>query len=103
MSGYGIYDKHIKKIISLNKKRGIYPSETHQKKKVPLNPMSDFLKDKDGNTVPEGEARIRKMAIFSVDEVNGVKAFSETGKHIKLGANGAKLEQVGRINGVWHI
>ena len=47
MSGYGIYDKHIKKIISLNKKRGIYPSETHQKKKVPLNPMSDFLKDKD--------------------------------------------------------
>ena len=103
MSDYGIYDKLVKKIIKLNKKRGTYCPVQNPKPEKPLNPMSDFWKDKDGNPVPEGEARIRKMAIFSVDEVNGVKAFSETGKHIKLGANGAKLEQVDRINGVWHI
>ena len=103
MSDYGIYDEHIKKVIALNKKRGIYPSETHSNKKVPLNPMSDFLKDKDGNPVPEGEARITKGIMFSVDEQNGVKAIAENRSDITLGKNGAKLEQVDRINGVWHI
>ncbi len=103
MSNYGIYDEHIKKIIALNKRRGTYFPVQNPKPEKPLNPMSDFLKDKDGNPVPEGEARITKMAIFSVDEVNGVKAVSEKGKYIKLGANGAKLEQVDRINGIWHI
>ncbi len=103
MSDYGIYDKHIKKIRALNKKRGIYPLEMQPKKKVPLNPMSDFLKDKDGNPVPEGEARITKGIIFSVDEQNGVKAVAENRSAITLGKSGAKLEQVDRINGVWHI
>ena len=103
MNDCGIYDKHIKKIRALNKKRGIYPLETHTKEEATLNPMSDFLKDKDGNPIPEGEARITKMAIFCTDEVNGIKAIAENGKHITLGKSGAKLEQVDRINGQWHI
>lgn len=103
MSEYGIYDKHVKKIIALNKKRGTYFPVQNPKPEKPLNPMSDFLKDKEGNPVPEGEARIRKMAIFSVDEVNGVKAVAENRSAITLGKNGAKLEQVDRINGIWHI
>ena len=103
MSDYGIYDKHIKKIISLNKKRGTYFPVQNPKPEKPLNPMSDFLKDKDGNPVPEGEARITKGVIFSVDEQNGVKAVAENRSAITLGKSGAKLEQVDRINGVWHI
>lgn len=101
MSNYGTYEEHINKLKALNKKR--FPEPKPAAAPVPLNPMSDFLKDKDGNPVPEGEARIRKMAIFCVDEVNGIKAVAENGKHITLGKSGAKLEQVDRINGVWHI
>ena len=103
MSDYGIYDKHIKKIIALNKKRGTYFPVQNPKPEKPLNPMSDFLKDKAGNPVPEGEARITKGVIFSVDEQNGVKAVAENRSAITLGKSGAKLEQVDRINGVWHI
>ena len=103
MSDYGIYDKHVKKIIALNKKHGTYYPDSKPQQKVPLNPLSDFWKDKDDNPVPEGQARIAKMVIFSVNEVNGVKAVAENGKHIKLGAPGAKLENVDRINGIWHI
>lgn len=103
MSEYGIYDKHIKKIIALNKKRGTYFPDPKPQPKVPLNPMSDFLKDKDGNQVPEGEARIAKMAVFSADEVKGVKAVAENGRNITLGKSSAKLENVERINGIWHI
>ena len=103
MSDYGIYDKHIKKIIALDKKRGTYCPVQNPKPEKPLNPMSDFLKDKDGKPVPEGEARITKMAIFCVDETMGIKAVAENRSAITLGKNGAKIDNVDRINGIWHI
>ena len=100
MSNYGIYDEHINKLRALDKKR--FP-EPKPHSDVPLNPLSDFLKDKDGNVVPEGEARITKMAIFCVDEVEGVKAIDENGRHITLGKSSAISDRVDRINGLWHV
>ena len=96
-------EKHVKKLVALHKKHGTYFPDTKRKSKTPLNPLSDFWKDKDGNALSETEAEIIKTAAFCVGETNGVKAFAEGGRHIKLGANGAKIGQVDRINGIWHI
>ena len=103
MSDYGIYDKHIKKIIALNKKRGVYTSETHSNKKVPLNPLSDFLKPlPNGHVLTEIEAEIAKIARFCNDVYNA-KAFTSNGRTITLGEKGAKLENVDFVAGLWRV
>lgn len=67
-----------------------------------MNPLSDFLFDKNGRPVSESGARIIKAARFSAD-VYDVKASAENGRHITLGEIGATIENVDFIHGTWFV
>ena len=89
------------KIVEECKKKHV-PKVPQPRPERPLNPMSDFWFAPDGTRRSAAEANMVKIECF-FNDVGNVKAIAENGKHITLGKAGAKLEQVDRINGVWHI
>ncbi len=67
-----------------------------------MNPLSDFFIAKDGTRIPEDQAQIAKIGAFCKDVYN-VKAVTNTGKKITLGEQGAKLENVDFVAGLWRV
>jgi len=67
-----------------------------------MNPLSDFFVAKDGTRIPEDKAKIVKTGTFCNDVYN-VKALTPSGRKITLGEQGAKLENVDRVAGLWRV
>ena len=67
-----------------------------------MNPLSDFFKGKNGTRLTEQQAQVAKIGAFFVDADNA-QAYDEKNNAITLGQDGAKLEDVDKIAGVWRI
>jgi len=67
-----------------------------------MNPLSDFFIAKNGNRIPEDKAEIVKIARFCSDVYN-VKAVNENGGQITLGKEGATMDDVDFVAGLWRI
>ena len=68
-----------------------------------FNPLSDFIKPlKDGTLPTNLQSQALKTSAFFADVYN-VKAYVENNTSIRLGDEGANLEDVDRINGFWCV
>ena len=91
------FEKSMKRI---KKRHATYTPKP--KKAQPMNPLSDFLFEKNGHRVSESEARIIKVARFSAD-VYDAKAIDEKGRLITLGEIWATVDNVEFIQGKWFV